>query len=108
MARVRQVFRGTCVTVSATPEVVAMLDGISVQRGMSRTAAVRTLMREAVDRGVKDERRESAYTGKKNITVNVDSEERADFKAIAKRWRLSMAGAIRWLIVDEAKRTGLA
>jgi hypothetical protein len=94
--------------VSATPEVVAMLDGISVQRGMSRTAAVRTLMREAVERGVKDERRESAYTGKKNITVNVDSEERADFKAIAKRWRLSMAGAIRWLIVDEAKRTGLA
>jgi hypothetical protein len=94
--------------VSATPEVVAMLDGISGQRGMSRTAAVRTLMREAVERGVKDERRESAYTGKKNITVNVDSEERADFKAIAKRWRLSMAGAIRWLIVDEAKRTGLA
>ena len=108
MARVRQVFRGTCVTVSATPEVVAMLDGISAQRGMSRTATIRTLMREAIERGVKDERRESAYTGKKNITVNVDSEERSDFKAIAKRWQLSMAGAIRWLIVDEAKRTGLA
>ena len=85
-----------------------MLDGISAQRGMSRTATIRTLMREAIERGVKEGRRESAYTGKKNITVNVDSEERADFKAIAKRWRLSMAGAIRWLIVDEAKRTGLA
>ena len=50
-----------------------------------------TCLREAVERGVKDERRESAYTGKKNITVNVDSEERADFKAIAKRWRLSLS-----------------
>ena len=108
MARVRQVFRGTCVTVSATPEVVAMLDGISAQRGMSRTAAVRTLMREAVERGVKDERRESAYTGKKNITVNVDSEERADFKAIAKRWRLSMAGLATHIITTVQNRTGLA
>ena len=108
MARVRQVFRGTCVTVSATPEVVAMLDGISAQRGMSRTATIRTLMREALERGVKDGRRESAYTGTRVISVNVDSSERSDFKAIAKRWQLSMAGAIRWLIVDEAKRTGLA
>ena len=104
MARVRQVLRTTCVTVSATPEVVAMLDGISAKRGMSRTAAVRTLMREAVERGVRDERRESVFSGKESITVNVDSEERAGFQKIAKRWRLSMAGAIRWLIVDEAKR----
>ena len=103
MARVRQVFRPTCVTVSATPEVVAMLDGISAKRGMSRTAAVRTLMREAIERGVKDGRRESAFSGKESITVNVDFEERADFQRIAKQWRLSMAGAIRWLIVDEAK-----
>ena len=108
MARVRQVFRGTCVTVSATPEVVAMLDGIAAQRGMSRTATIRTLMREAIERGVKEGRRESAYTGTQVISVNVDSSERSDFKAIAKRWQLSMAGAIRWLIVDEAKRTGLA
>ena len=108
MPAVRGVFRSGCIGVSVTPEIAKTLDGIAAQRGMSRTAAVRTLMREAVERGVKDERRESAYTGKKNITVNVDSEERADFKAIAKRWRLSMAGAIRWLIVDEAKRTGLA
>ena len=108
MAKVRQVFRGTCISVSATPELVATLEGIAAKRGMSRTAAARTLMREALERGVKDDRRESAFTGKQIISVNVDSEERADFQKLAKRWKLSMGAAIRWLIVDEAKRTGMA
>jgi len=94
--------------VSATPELVAKLDGIAAKRGMSRTAAARTLMREAFDRGVKDVQRESVFAGTGTITVNVDSEERADFQKLAKLWRLSMGAAIRWLIVDEAKRTGMA
>lgn len=108
MPAVRGVFRSGCIGVSVTPEIAKTLDGIAAQRGMSRTATIRTLMRESIERGVKEGRRESAYTGTQVISVNVDSSERADFKAIAKRWQLSMAGAIRWLIVDEAKRTGLA
>ena len=108
MPAVRGVFRSGCIGVSVTPEIAKTLDGIAAQRGMSRTATIRTLMREAIERGVKEGRRESAYTGTQVISVNVDSSERADFKVIAKRWQLSMAGAIRCRIVDEAKRTGLA
>lgn len=108
MPAVRGVFRGGCISVSATPELVATLDGIAAKRGMSRTAAARTLMREALERGVKECRRESAFTGKQIIAVNVDYEERADFQKLAKLWHLSMGAAIRWLIVDEAKRTKMA
>ena len=57
MPAVRGVFRSGCIGVSVTPEIAKTLDGIAAQRGMSRTATIRTLMRESIERGVKEGRR---------------------------------------------------